>query len=142
MKAVEIVRCRGHPNIRGIHPSTFEVTTEEELSLQGDCIIGVGAEKGAADLDPIFSQVLRDDRALLFTTLKAGRCEVQVISRGAAGLTLTHPRDLVWRRSRYIDTRTVAIASDQAAANLPRALIHLLQNGSELVVEMTAVIPE
>jgi hypothetical protein len=141
MKAFETIRCRGHHNIRGIHPSTFEVTREEDLTLQGDCIIGVGADKGAADLDQDFSRLLRDDRALLFTTLRAGACETRVSSQGAAGLMLTHPLDLVWRKSTYIDGRTVGVSSDKAAVHLPRMLIQLLRDEEDLVVEMTVVTP-
>jgi hypothetical protein len=141
MKASETVHCQGHPNIRGTHPSTFEVTTEKDLTLHGDCIIGVGADKGAADLDPGFSRLLRDDRTWLFTTLQAGICEIRVSSRGAADLTLNHPSDLVWRKSTYIDARTVGISSDRAAVHLPRGFIQRLRDGEQLTVEMTAVIP-
>jgi hypothetical protein len=141
MKAHEIVHCRGHPHIRGTHPSTFEVTKEEEISLQGDCIIGVGADKGAADLDPAFSHLLKNDQAILTTVLRIGTCETRACSHGNSGFTFAHPRDLVWRRSSYIDARTVGVASDRVAATLPRALIRLLQEEKELVVEMTVVIP-
>jgi hypothetical protein len=141
MKASETVHCRGHPHIRGTHPTTFEVTKEEDLTLRGDCIIGVGADKGAADLDPGFSRLLQDDRARLYTTLRAGTCEIRVSSRGAADLTLTHPRDLVWRKSGFIDGRTVGILSDRAAVHLPRGLIRRLRDEVELTVEMTVVIP-
>jgi hypothetical protein len=141
MKAHEIVHCHGHPHIRGTHPSTFEVTKEENLSLQGDCIIGVGADKGAADLDFTFSRLLREDQAILYTILRVGSCEILVCSQGNAGFTLTHPCDLVWRRSRYIDTRTIGIESDRVAATLPRTLIRLLQAEKDMIVEMTVVIP-
>ncbi len=142
MQAFETVQCRGHRNIRGTHPSTFEVTREADLTLQGDCIIGVGADKGAADLNPVFSRLLRDDRAILLTTLRTGTCEIQVLSRGAAGLTLSHPHDLVWRRSRYIDERTVGICSDLAAVQLPRSLIHRLRDKEDLTIEMAVVTPD
>ncbi|MDD1679893.1 MAG: DUF371 domain-containing protein [Methanomicrobiales archaeon] len=141
MKATEVVRCHGHPHVQGTHPTTFEVTTAEQLSLWGNCIIGVGADKGAADLDPLFSRLLQDDRALLFTTLRAGMCDICVSSRGNARLTLTHPHDLVWRKSSFADSRTVGIFSDQVAVTLPRELIRLLQEGKDLIVEMTVVIP-
>ena len=41
MEAEERIICRGHPLVRGTHPTTFEVTTEGHLTRQGDCIIGV-----------------------------------------------------------------------------------------------------
>ena len=36
--------ARGHENIRGVHKTTFEFTKEKELTLKGDCIIGVNAD--------------------------------------------------------------------------------------------------
>jgi hypothetical protein len=141
MEAHEVIRCHGHSNILGTHPSTFEVTTEENLSSQGDCIIGVGADKSAADLDPFFSHLLQDDRASLFTMLRAGSYEIWVSSQGNSKLILTHPHDLVWRKSTFIDERTVGITSDKAAIHLPRDLIRLLRNEIDLIVEMTVIIP-
>ncbi|WP_292392717.1 DUF371 domain-containing protein [Methanoculleus sp. UBA303] len=142
MKARDIVRARGHPLIQGIHPTTFEVTRDETLTLSGDCIIGVAADKGAADLDPGLKAVLCDDRAVLTTRLIAGGQTVEVRSRGSAALTLDHPADLVWRRSDFVSDRTVGIHADRVAAGLPREFIEALRRGEELVVELEAEIPE
>ncbi|MDD1656106.1 MAG: DUF371 domain-containing protein [Methanomicrobiales archaeon] len=138
MEAHATVVCRGHPRVRGTHPTTFEITTEGHLTEAGDCIIGVAAECGAAGLPPEFRRVLCHDRAVLLTRLSLCDLRVEVHSRGSAALTLTHPTDMVWRRSRYVDGRTVGILSDRTAATLPRDLICLLRTGETLVVEMTA----
>ncbi len=142
MKARDIVRARGHPLIQGIHPTTFEVTKDETLTLAGDCIVGVAADKGAADLDPDLKALLCDDRAVLTTRLTAGGETVVVRSQGSAALTLDHPADLVWRRSDFVSDRTVAVRSDRVAATLPREFIEALRRGEELVVELEAEIPE
>ena len=141
MEAHATVVCRGHPQVRGTHPTTFEVTTEGHLTTAGDCIIGVAAGCGAAGLPMEFRKVLCHDHAVLLTRLSAGALQVDVHSRGSAALTLSHPADMVWRRSRYVDGRTVGILSDRTAADLPRDLIALLRRGETLVVEMTATIP-
>lgn len=141
MKARDIVRARGHPLVRGAHPTTFEVTRDETLTAAGDCIIGIGADKGAADLDPGLKTVLRDGRAVLTTRLTAGGVTVEVRSRGSAALTLDHPADLVWRRSDFISDRTVGIRSDHTAATLPREFIEALKRGEDLVVELEAESP-
>ncbi|MFA7197830.1 MAG: DUF371 domain-containing protein [Methanoculleus sp.] len=142
MKATDIVRARGHPLVQGVHPTTFEVTKDVTLTLSGDCIIGVAADKGAADLDPELKALLRDDRAVLTTRLMAGGETVEVRSRGSAALTLDHPADLVWRRSDFTSDRTVGIRSDRVAATIPREFIEALRRGEELVVELEAEIPE
>jgi hypothetical protein len=142
MKAQDIVRARGHPLIRGTHRTTFEVTKDETLTETGDCIIGIGADKGAADLDPVFRALLQNDRAVLTARLTAGGEIVTVTSRGSAALTLDHPADLVWRRSDFVSDRTVGIRSDRTAATLPRGFIEALRRGEELVVELEAEVPE
>ena len=141
MKARDIVRARGHPLVQGTHRTTFEVTRDETLTPSGDCIIGIGADKGAADLDPGLKAVLRDGRAVLTTRLTAGGVTVEVRSRGSAALTLDHPADLVWRRSDFISDRTVGIRSDHTAATLPREFIEALRRGEDLVVELEAESP-
>ncbi|HOI13735.1 MAG TPA: DUF371 domain-containing protein [Methanoculleus sp.] len=142
MKARDIVRARGHPLVQGAHRTTFEVTKDETLTETGDCIIGVAADKGAADLDPGLKALLRDDRAVLTARLTTGGETVEVRSRGSAAFTLDHPRDLVWRRSDFISDRTVGISSDRVAASLPRGFIEALRRGEELVVELEVEIPD
>ena len=142
MEARERIRCRGHPVVAGTHPTTFEVTTEGRLTRQGDCIIGVRADRGAGGLSPEFRRVLADDRAVLLTRLTAGGHTGEVRGWGSSNMTLTHPTDLVWRRSSYVCSRTVAIHCDQTAATLPREIIRALREGAELEVEMVAVIKE
>jgi len=142
MKARDVIHCFGHPNVRALHPTTFEVTTEPSLSPAGDCIIGVCADKGAADLDPDLKTLLADDRTVVTTRLCVNGIETVVISRGSAWITLDHPTDLVWRRSPFVCGRTVAVGSDTVARTIDRRLVELLAGGAELVVEIEASIPE
>ena len=142
MEAREWIFCHGHPLVRGTHPTTFEVTMEEDLTAQGDCIIGVGADKGARDLDPAFKNLLARDDARLLTILRAEHLSVRVYGRGSRFLTLGHPSDLVWRKSTFTCSRTVAIASGSTARMLPRELIARLQQGADLVVELVVTTPD
>lgn len=142
MEATEKILCRGHPLVSGTHPTTFEVTAEGHLTRQGDCIIGICADLGAAGLSAGFRRVIADDRAVLLTRLTAGGHTVEVQGRGSSGMTLSHPTDLVWRRSGYVDSRTVAIHCDRTAATLPRELVHALREGAELEVVMVARVGE
>lgn len=137
MEVTETVRCRGHPNVISRHSTTFEITKERHLTCKGDCIIAVGAEKGASDLSQEFRDALARDDAILFTRLTCGDISVVVTSQGSAGLVLNHPTDMVWRRSRYVCDRTIGIGSDQTARTLPREFIACLKKGGELLVEMT-----
>ncbi len=139
MPVRELVRCRGHPLVRSRHPTTFEITKEEDLSEAGDCIIGVAADKGAADLSSAFREALAKEGAVLVTTLRCGPIEVEVHAEGAPGLLLDHPTDLVWRRSDFICGRTIGIRSDYVSRSLPRALVDLLRAGEPLEAELVVL---
>ena len=141
MEAQEIIRCRGHPLVLGTHPTTFEVTCGKHLSENGNCIIGIAADKGCAGLSADFRKILAHDDAVLVTRLSTGEHRVEVRSRGSAHLTLDHPADMVWRRSTFTCGRTIGICSNRVAATLPRELIAALRNGDEMTVILTVTRP-
>jgi uncharacterized protein len=138
MKATETVIAHGHPLVCGTHPTTFEVTTDEGLTLNGDCIIAVGADKGAAALSQEFRDVISRDGSKLITRLVCRDLCIEVRSYGGRGITLEHPTDLVWRRSTFCCGRTVATGSDFVAGTLPREMIQYLREGAVIRVEMIA----
>jgi hypothetical protein len=141
MEVCEIIHCRGHLLVLGDHPTTFEVTREEHLTKNGNCIIGISAEKGCDGLSAAFKQVLANDDAVLVTRLSSGEVMVEVKSRGSSRFTLDHPTDMVWRRSSFVCGRTIGILSDHVAATLPKKLISNLSAGKEMVVTLTAMRP-
>lgn len=134
----EYLTAHGHPNVTATHRTTFEITKEDELSLAGSCIIAVGADKGALDLSRRFRDALHRPECRLTTTLRCGPYEVQISSRGDPGLSLTHPTDLVWRRSSFTCGRTIGINADHTARDLPREMITLLAGGAEMSVLLVA----
>src|SRR5512143_2553018 len=112
MEAQEIIRCRGHPLVLGTHPTTFEVTREDHLTENGNCIIGIAADRGCAGLSRSFRTVLAHDDALLITRLECNGIVTEVRSRGSAQMRLDHPTDMVWRKSTFVCGRTIGILSD------------------------------
>ena len=141
MEAQEIIQCRGHPLVSGTHPTTFEVTAESHLTINGNCIIGIAADKGCAGLSSEFKNVLAHDDARLLTRLRCGEIEVEIHSQGSSQFTLTHPTDMVWRRSMFVCGRTIGIRSDQVAATLPDELIKNLIAEKNMVVTLIATRP-
>jgi hypothetical protein len=141
MKAQETIRARGHPLVLGTHPTTFEVTREDHLTANGNCIIGIAADKGCADLTPEFRTVLAHDEAVLVTLLECGGVVAEVRSCGSSQMLLNHPTDIVWRKSTFVCGRTIGIQSDEVALTLPRNLIENLVLGKEMTVTLTATRP-
>jgi uncharacterized protein len=140
-EAQEVIRCKGHPLVVGTHPTTFEVTKEDHLTENGNCIIGISADKGCAGLSTEFKTVLMHDDAILVTRITCGEESAVVKSRGSSSFTLIHPTDLVWRRSTFVCGRTIGILSDHVALTLPRNLINNLGIGKEMTVTLTATRP-
>ena len=128
MRVTEEISAYGHENVRSTHETTFEITREKSLTERGDCIIAVGATKGAKDLDPKFREVAKRKATKITVTVEAGGVKEVVKARGTPRLLLTHPTDLVVRRSDYVCGRTVAIEADKAASDLSRQLVEKLKN--------------
>lgn len=139
--AVDYVEARGHPNVRGTHPTTFEITKEEGLTPRGDCIIGVGANKGAHELSEELKEVLRKDDSLLLVILKTEKHMDYVLARGSSALTMEDPSKIIIRKSAYVNGATVAIMANKAAADIDRGLIADMKEGGRLLVFFIAVLP-
>jgi uncharacterized protein len=141
MEAQETIQCRGHPLVLGTHPTTFEVTREDHLTVNGNCIIGISADKGCSDLSPNFKAMLAQDDAVLITRLTCDGDSAEICSRGSSQMMLNHPTDMVWRKSTFVCGRTIGILSDTTALTLPRELIRNLVLGKEMVVTLTVTRP-
>lgn len=124
----DVVEFRGHPMVRSTHPTTVEVTTEEYLTEQGDCIIGVGADKGCGQLDPEVREMLRREGSKVKVSIVAGGHTFAINARGDPRLVLTHPHDIVVRKSEFISDRTLAVGADASSIDIPRNIIRILRD--------------
>ena len=123
----------GHESIQAIHPSTLMFTREKHLSKTGDCVVAVAADKAVADLNQTFKDALQKPNAKLTIIIEAGGSIEQINASGSPKLILTHPNDIVIRKSDYICNRTLAICADKSANDLPRELVEKLKNPKQKV---------
>jgi len=119
---------RGHKNILSLHEKTLEITKEPDLTINGDCIVGINADLACRDLPEDFKKNVMSDDAKITFTIKAGKHSFSIHGNGSKKLTLKHPNDIVLRKSAFICTRTLAIKCDKASSDMPREMIHVLQN--------------
>ena len=126
----ETVSFRGHPMVRSLHPTTIEVTTEDLLTERGDCIIGVGAAKGCAQLGDGIKERLRTKGAAVRVRIVVGGQEYVVNARGDPGLQLSNPHDIVIRKSSFLSDRTLAVHADSSALDIPRPMVRMLTSPS------------
>ena len=131
MKIAEVIHAHGHENILSTHMTTFEITKDSCVTKRGDCIIAVGATKGAVDFSPEFQELARRENAHILIKIEAGGIVEIVNAKGTRRLLFTHPTDMVIRRSAYVCDRTVAIEADKAAIDLSRRLVEKLQNSKQ-----------
>jgi hypothetical protein len=129
MEIVETIDFYGHPLIRATHKTTFEITKEEKISLKGDCIIGVKANKSCKDLDDRLKRLITNDVPIKIT-IHVGKYVFEVNGKGHPSLTLTDDKDIVVRKSSYVCPRTLAIKSDKSAADIPREMIFMLNDSN------------
>jgi uncharacterized protein len=109
------------------------LTKDRHLTHAGDCIIAVAADKAVADLSAEFKHKLRKPNARLTILIEADGIKEQINAFGSPELILSHPSDIVVRRSDYICTRTLAMLADKASNDLTRALIEKVKDPKQKV---------
>jgi len=122
------IEFSGHENIRSNHPRTIEITKESELTIQGDCIIGVNANYSCSDLPTNLKEKLQDPKSIIEMSIQVGPHEFIVKGKGHKNLSLTHKEDIVIRKSDFVCPRTLAVNCDKASDLLPRNMVKLLQD--------------
>lgn len=132
-QATERIVAFGHENISAIHPSTLMFTKEKHLTKTGDCIVAVAADKAAGDLTQQFKDALKKPNAKLTITIEVDGLIWQINACGSPKLILTHPTDLVIRKSDYICSRTLAIRADKSSNDLPGELAQKLKNPQQKI---------
>lgn len=130
----EIIFAYGHENVLATHRTTMEVTKDHDLSKKGTCIIAVSANKGMKELSNEFKRKLQNADAKLTIRIAAGDIEEIVNASGSPQLALTHPTELVIRKSNYVCSRTLATQADKAACELSKKLVERLKNHAQKVV--------
>lgn len=131
-------KARGHPNIRSRHKTTLMTTVEPHLTTKGDCIIGVSAEIGLAQLPSEVKEAARNPETIITFTMKTENHTFTAQGIGHPELTYKNPIDMVARKSSYTCGRTLMIHSDKAAIDLPTELVNELQSPeTEITIQLT-----
>jgi hypothetical protein len=117
------------------HKSTFEITKDPELTLSGDCIVGVDMDRTMLDFPDEFKEMIADSSTKITVDLKTENGHDEITGFGHEDLTLTHPTDIVIRKSDFTCSRTLMINADKAARDLDEKLIDDLKN--EKIMEVT-----
>jgi hypothetical protein len=116
-------KAYGHENVVGEHKTTIELTSENHLTRQGTCIVGVCSDITLKELDSKIKKL-----ALLSTTKIVLRMSIdglreEITGTGSPGLTYTDPTSMVARTSSFESERTLMVNANKAASDLSREFV-------------------
>lgn len=134
------IKSKGHKNVSSKHKSTFEITKDVEIGPTADCIIGVDMDDSMLDFPQEFKDKIANSNTKILVLLDTPNAHDEIVGFGHEDLTLTHPTDIVCRKSDFVCSRTLMINSSKAARDLDSVLINDLKN--EEIMEVTIKIIE
>lgn len=124
----EEIKFFGHKNVLSLHPRTLEITKDQRLTSNGDCIIGVKATKACSDICADLKQKIRTNNSHIEFELIVEPFTLRISGLGSSELILNHSHDIVLRKSTFVCGRTICLNSSTAAVDIPRQIIELLKD--------------
>lgn len=116
----------GHRNIKATHSTTIEFTKDKEVSLRGDCIVGVNADFDAEELKGF---VKRHKKMRIL--VRIDDLEDEIIAESNKGFK--DKKEVVIRKSGFSSERTLAIKANKAAFELRREIVEKLRDPEQVV---------
>ncbi|WP_407376427.1 DUF371 domain-containing protein [Methanobrevibacter sp.] len=129
------ILTKGHKNVSSNHKSTFEITKDPEIGPTADCIIGVDMDKSMLNFPDEFKREIASSDTRIVVELRTENGYDEILGYGHEDLTLTHPTDIVCRKSDYTCPRTLMINADKAARDIDETIVNDLKN--EKILEVT-----
>ena len=131
---------QGHKNILSLHQKTLEITKDDELTSNGDCIVGVSANISCVDLPEKMKKKIQNPKTKITFSIRAGGKKFTIQGNGSEKLSLKHTKDIVLRKSAFTCSRTIAINCDKASSDIPRDFVKILQNSKtkgNMIIEVS-----
>ena len=114
----------GHPNMLVTHKTTLEFTKDKELSLKGNCIVGV---KSDFDLQKIKDFMKKSKKKKIIMTIETADKKITEKTEAELNPNFNSDNEIVIRKTDFVSERTFAIRSNKAAFELKRDLIDYLK---------------
>jgi len=132
--------CDGHSNITARHKTTLEFTKDEELGLAGDCIVGVKADFSLQQLKKFIKKLNNNKIAIIIKTMNNinNNSNEKIVEKINAEVNpgFDSDKEMVIRKSDFIDGRTFAIRADKASIDINKRLIVYLKVGGKIKVDI------
>lgn len=122
----------GHPNIRATHKTTLEFTKDSDLTVEGDCIVGV-----KADFDPLklreFVKSCGESKMRMMIFVQVGKKKFEETIEARPNTLFNDAHEVVVRKTDFRSGRTLAMHADKAAFELDRVLVESLRNSGQKI---------
>ncbi|MHA1506890.1 MAG: DUF371 domain-containing protein [Candidatus Asgardarchaeia archaeon] len=132
-------KAYGHENIRATHRTTLEITKDEHLTKRGDCIIAVNSTVGLSEFPEEIKNAIRRENSNIVLIIECEGLTDKVVGKGSPKLKLSHPKDIVCRRSNYVCPRTLMINANKSAIDIDRRIIKTMKN-SDAEMKITLIV--
>ncbi len=123
----------GHPNILAAHKTTLEFTKDNELTLNGDCIVGVKAD---FDFGKIKEFIKNSKNKKISIIIKTPDGKYLEEINAELNPKFNSDREMVIRKTDFISERTFAVRADKAALELDRRLIGVLKQENKVIISI------
>jgi len=111
----------GHKNLLGTHKNTFEVTKDKDLTLNGDCIIGVNSD---FDLEKIKSFIQNKEKIKIILEVDSLKEEINC----SVNKDFNDSHEIVVRRSDFASERTLGIKADRVCIDFSREFVEKMKD--------------
>ncbi|MGL6297778.1 MAG: DUF371 domain-containing protein [Methanobacteriaceae archaeon] len=130
------LKAKGHKNVSSKHKTTFEFTKDNEIGPKADCIIGVAMNKTMNDFPVTFKEKIANSDSEIIFKIASENGEDEIKGYGHSDLELSHPTDIVCRKSDYVCNRTLMIKADKASCDLNPNIIEDMKNSRIMEIEI------
>lgn len=131
--------AKGHKNVSSKHKTTFEFTKDSEIGPNADCIIGIAMDKTMNDFPVEFKEKIGNNNTEILVKIATENGNDEIKGFGHDDLDLSHPTDIVCRKSSYVCNRTLMINSDKASCELNPEVIKDMKNLGTMKIEIIII---
>lgn len=122
-------KAYGHNNITAKHKTTLEFTKDSYLTLKGDCIIGVKADFSLKEIKD-FIKNLKSKKIKIIIKVNGLTEEINC----EINPNFNSVREMVIRKSDFLDVRTFAVRASKASCNLGREFVEKIKNPNQTIL--------
>ncbi len=125
-------KAYGHENIRATHNRTIEFTKHKELSVKGDCIVGVNSDFSSEEI----KKLLKFDKLKIVMMVDGLSEEMECI----VNKDFCDEEEIVLRIGEFVSDRTLGVRCDKACSDIDREIVEKMKtSGKEMEVVIKGV---